>query len=67
MNNPTLAYQIAVLHLGLGEGDLALDWLRKACDAHSMGIFWLKIEPIWDTLRPDPRFSALLQQLRLAA
>lgn len=66
MNNPTLAYQIAVLHLGLGEGDLALDWLRKACDAHSMGIFWLKIEPIWDTLRPDPRFSALLQQLRLA-
>ena len=66
MNNPTLAYQIAVLHLGLGESDLALEWLRKACEAHSMGIFWLKIEPIWDPLRPDQRFTALLQQLRLA-
>jgi len=66
MNNPMLAYQIAVLHLGLGEDDLALDWLHKACEAHSMGIYWLKIEPIWDTLRPGPRFTELLRQLRLA-
>ncbi len=66
MHSPALAYQFAVLHLGLGEGDLALEWLHKACEAHSMGIFWLKIEPIWDTLRPDPRFTALLRRLRLA-
>jgi adenylate cyclase len=66
MNNPMLAYQIAVLHLGLGDGDMALDWLRRACDAHAMGVYWLRIEPIWDTLRSKPRFTGLLQRLRLA-
>jgi hypothetical protein len=39
---------------------------KKARDAHSMGVYWLKIEPIWDPLRPDRRFIQLLQQLRLA-
>jgi adenylate cyclase len=66
MNNPMLAYQIALVHLGLGDGDLALHWLQVARDAHSMGVYWLKIEPIWDPLRPDRRFIQLLQQLRLA-
>jgi len=66
MNNPMLAYQIALVHLGLGDGDLTLHWLQKARDAHSMGVYWLKVEPIWDPLRPDRRFMQLLQQLRLA-
>ena len=65
MTNPQLASQIAVAHLGLGEREMALHWLRKACDAHAQGIHWLRTEPIWDTLRPDNRFTELLTRLGL--
>lgn len=64
--NPMLALQVAVGHLGLGDRDLALDWLHRALDARAVGIYWLNIEPIWDVLRSDPRFTALLTRLRLA-
>jgi TolB-like protein/tetratricopeptide (TPR) repeat protein len=63
---PSLALQIAAVHLGLGDRDAALEWLRRACAERSMGVHWLKVEPIWDPLRPDPRFHVLLRQLRLS-
>lgn len=63
---PMLAIQPAVLHLGLGEVDAALGWLHKACDAHATGVHWLKVEPVWDILRPDRRFTDVLRRLRLA-
>ncbi len=66
MNNPQLAYQIAVGHLGLDELDTAFHWLSKACDAHALGIHWLRTEPIWDVLRTDSRFSELLKRMGLA-
>lgn len=68
MDDPLLSFQSAVLHLGLGETDLALNSLQKACDARAVpGLHWLKIEPIWDDLRGQPRFHDLLKRLRLAA
>ncbi len=65
-SGPPPALQIAVLLLGLGDYDAALDWLHKASEARSMGVHWLKIEPIWDPLRSDPRFTAVLRHMRLA-
>jgi hypothetical protein len=67
MNSPSLALQAAVVCLGLDEHNLALDWLHKACDARGVpGVHWLKVEPIWDVLRPDPGFGEVLKRLRLA-
>ena len=63
---PSAACQIAILHLGLGDKDAALDWLHKACEERSMGVHWLKVEPIWDPLRGDPRFTDVLKELRLS-
>jgi serine/threonine-protein kinase len=62
---PTLALQVAVLYLGLGDLDLAFAWLDKALEARAPGVHWLNIEPIWDPLRSDARFSELLRRLRL--
>jgi len=66
MGSPMLACQIAVLHLGLGEHDAAFEWLHTACSARSLGIHWLKVDPIWDELRPDERFTAVLKRMGLA-
>jgi TolB-like protein/Flp pilus assembly protein TadD len=66
-NCPMLALQVAVIHLGLDNLDMALNWLHKACDTHAPGVHWLMVEPIWDALRPDPRFGQILRRLRLDA
>lgn len=63
---PSPALQIAAVHLGLGDRDSAFNWLRRACAVRSMGVHWLKVEPIWDPLRSDPRFTALLREMRLS-
>ena len=40
-------------------------YLRTAREARSMGVHWLKVEPIWDPLRSDPRYTNLLQRVVL--
>jgi Flp pilus assembly protein TadD len=56
---------IARIYAGLGEKDQAFAWLEKAYDEHSYSMAWLKVEPGWDSLRSDPRFAVLLQQMGL--
>lgn len=53
-------YPIAFICVGLGENDQALDWLQKAYEARSSWMPWLKVEPKFDSLRANPRFTALL-------
>jgi TolB-like protein/Tfp pilus assembly protein PilF len=55
----------AVVHLGLGEKEQALDWLERGCDRHEMSVTSIGIHPIYDSLRGSPRFHALLKRLRL--
>jgi hypothetical protein len=39
----------------LNEKELALTWLERAFPAGAIGAFY-KDEPVWDTIRNDPRF-----------
>jgi TolB-like protein/Tfp pilus assembly protein PilF len=55
----------AVVHLGLGETEEALDWLERGCDRHEMSVTSIGIHPIYDSLRGAPRFQALLRKVRL--
>ncbi len=58
------AYAFAVIHLGLGEKDQALDWLEKAAQDHGgRNINLIKVEPYLDPLRGDPRFEALVTKI----
>ena len=59
------AYDIAVIYSGLGDRDQAFGWLDKAVEQHSFWLSWLKLDPRLDPLRSDPRFSQLLQRVRL--
>jgi serine/threonine-protein kinase len=59
-------YFIARIYARLGESDLALEWLQKAYDIHSDYLVVLKVEPILDPLRSDPRFTKLMRDVGLA-
>jgi tetratricopeptide (TPR) repeat protein len=55
----------ASLHITLGDRDAAFGWLEKAFEERRGWLAYLKVEPILDPLRSDPRFGALLQRMRL--
>jgi Flp pilus assembly protein TadD len=59
------ADNIALVYAGLGEKDQAFTWLEKAYEEHAFKMAWLKVEPYWDSLRSDPRFSDLLRRVGL--
>ncbi len=54
------AYQLAILQAGLGDGGAALDCLAQAVEERDVWLVWLKQEPRFDSLRPDPRFQGIL-------
>jgi tetratricopeptide (TPR) repeat protein len=56
-------YYIAVVYLGLGKNETAMDWLEKAYTDRSNGLVFLKVEPELDPLRANPRFAALQAKL----
>jgi TolB-like protein len=57
------AYTIALIYAGLGERDQALAWLERAYQARSTCMKWLKVWPLLDNLRSDPRFQDLVRRM----
>jgi len=53
-------------YIGLGDNDQAFAWLDKSLAAHSPGLTALKVDPIYDPLRSDPRFQPVLRRVGLA-
>jgi tetratricopeptide (TPR) repeat protein len=53
------------IYAGLGEIDKALDWCEKAIDERDSWILHLGVHPLWDPLRPHPRYHALLRKMNL--
>jgi TolB-like protein/DNA-binding winged helix-turn-helix (wHTH) protein/Flp pilus assembly protein TadD len=56
-------FNIALISIGLGEADLALEWLERAYEERSRSVVWLKVEARCDSLRSAPRFIALLDRI----
>jgi serine/threonine-protein kinase len=56
-------FNLALVSLGLGDRIGALDHLEQAYEAHSELLVWLKIDKIFDPLRSEPRFVALMKRL----
>ena len=59
------AYDLAVVHLALGQNEAALQWLQKAYDEHDWAMVVLAVEPRLDPLRSDSRFQELLRKVGL--
>jgi len=54
------AYEVALIYLGLGDADRALDLLGRARERRSGWMVYLHVDPRLDPLRADPRFINLV-------
>ncbi|HQZ83119.1 MAG TPA: winged helix-turn-helix domain-containing protein [Pyrinomonadaceae bacterium] len=61
------AYDIAVIYARLGQRERAFDYLERSFAAREFDIAWCKIEPAFDGLKSDPRFSDLLRRIGLSS
>ncbi len=59
------SYDLAILYLGLGQKERALDLLDKAYEERATYICFIRVDPKLDSLRSEPRFNGLLQKLKL--
>ena len=56
-------FNLAIVYLGLGDRARALDYLEQAYDNNSQWMPYLRGDRIFDPLRSEPRFVALLRKL----
>lgn len=56
---------LANVYIGLGNKDQTLFWLEKGYQDHSNYMVWLKVFPLLDPFRSDPRFNDLLRRIGL--
>jgi len=57
-------YAIALVYLGLGEKERALDEIERAFQLGDTNyLFVVKVDPMLDDLRGNPRFEALVQKI----
>jgi len=59
------ASMIGVIYGALGEPDAAFEWLDRAYEERDYFLLWLKVDPMYDPLREDPRLAALLERMNL--
>src|SRR5262245_12082241 len=58
------AYSFALVYLGLGDKEEALRWLDQSYqDRAGSDIGWIRVDPLLDPLRGDPRFEALAEKI----
>ena len=58
-------YQVATIYAGLGEKDEAFQLLEKGYEERSAGMLYLAIDPFWDGMRSDSRYTDLLRRIGL--
>jgi len=54
---------VALIHIGLGDKNRALEWLEKAYQDPTLS--FMRVDPRFDPLRDDPRFRDLLLRMNL--
>ena len=59
------SYHFALIYVGLGDTERAFAWLEKTIDAREASCLALKIDPLLDSLRSDPRYTNLLGRVGL--
>jgi len=59
------SWDLALLSAALGNKEQTLDSLQKAADERFGQVIFVKVDPLFDSLRSDPRFQDLVRRLGL--
>ena len=57
------AYEFASLYAELGQMDTAFHWLDKAVEERPGTLMAIRVEPVLDALRADPRFAGVVRRI----
>jgi len=57
---------IAIVLIGLGENDQAIEWLQRATEARTDWPVFFPVDPVTDSIRSDPRYQELLRRVGLS-
>ena len=60
------SYSIAESYMRMGQKEKAFEWLEKAYEEHDSGLVSLAVEPMFENIRPDPRFKEILRRMKLS-
>jgi TolB-like protein/DNA-binding winged helix-turn-helix (wHTH) protein len=59
------SYESGTSYVRSGDRDQAFFYLNRAVDRRCFDVTWLKVDPLLDPLRNDPRYKSLLRRLGL--
>ena len=57
-------YRLAAVYVALGDKDQAMQWLTKEYEDRGNWATQLKVDPVMDPLRSDPRFKNLMRRMK---
>jgi len=57
------SYSIAMVYAGLADKEQTISWLERGCDERNDDMVYMKIEPVLDPFRSDPRFQDLIRRV----
>ena len=60
-------YAPALVYLGLGEREKAIDLLNRCLQERTSWMVWLLKDPRWDPMRSDPRFQQIVRKVGFPA
>jgi DNA-binding winged helix-turn-helix (wHTH) protein/TolB-like protein len=60
-------YTLAWEHALLGDRQMALDHLERAYETRPFMMAWVRADPVFDCLRSEPRYQAILHRMGLAS
>jgi hypothetical protein len=60
---PMRPTSLAIIYAGLNDRDRAFEWLEKGYENRYESALYLKVQPFYDSLRPDPRYADLLRRV----
>lgn len=63
--NPRSYNRVAEDYSLLGDHEQALSWLEKSVESHNFFMAFIKVNPLFTSLRDEPRFKALVERVGL--
>ena len=58
-------YNLSIIYAALGENQNALEHLRRSSESRDPFFVALKVDPVFDSLRSEPRFQELVKSINL--